>query len=61
MNRCEPIVTSHPRNPASQAFVALARKCVEVVPTAETDARPGLLVSANTDGRNRFRRRSKTS
>ncbi|MBA3266176.1 MAG: AAA family ATPase [Nocardioidaceae bacterium] len=61
MNRCEPIVTSHPRNPASQAFVALARKCVEVVPTAETDARPGLLVSANTDGRSLFRRRSKTS
>lgn len=69
MNRGEPIVTSVPRNPASQAFVSLARDCVEAIPqvTSTTDRAPSDRTNGrdrklnDNDGRSRFRRRVKSS
>lgn len=72
MNRCEPIVTSLPRNAASQAFVSLAGDCTQAIPKVTANTSMSSSDRANSsdrrvngsdrrangsDRRSRFRRR----
>jgi pilus assembly protein CpaE len=60
INRGEPIVTSIPRHPVSQAFLTIAKDCLAARSRTPSDSSPAEGVTAH-EKRHRFHRRVKTS